>query len=419
MRLPDESINIPRPGGQPPKPMLTATSSVQFGEMINANEGNQFLFIDRYLEERFPIDCWWMDAGWYENNGRWQEPLALRVNRKRFPRGLRAITDHARARGLKSIVWFEPERIMPSNELFRTYPDWLLPNIISKRSSRLFFLGNPEARAWLTDTVSRLLTEEGIDIYRQDFCILEPAEIWRSHDAADRKGITENHHITGYLAFWDELLRRHPGLIIDCCAGGGLRNDLESMRRALPFFRSDHVFDVVSNQSQSYGLSLWIPFFGTATGQNQFSAYELRSNLTSPLVIPTWDMRDRKLPYDDLRREINAWRDYAQNYSGDFYPLTPPGVSPDAWIGWQLHRPEAGRGVVQAFRRDQSVYESARLKLRGLEAAARYRFTDLDHPAESREFSGAELMQIGLAVAIVTQPGAAVITYEKVASARQ
>jgi alpha-galactosidase len=132
-----------------------------------------------------------------------------------------------------------------------------------------------------------------------------------------------------------------------------------------------------------------------------------------------WDIRDRKLPYDDLRREINAWRDYAQNYSGDFYPLTPPGVSPDAWIGWQFHRPEAGRGVVQAFRRDQSVYESARLKLRSLEAAARYRFTDLDHPAESREFSGAELMQIGLAVAIVAQPGAAVITYEKIAPARQ
>ena len=406
--------NLPRPGGRPPQPILAGSSSMEFGEMIHANEQNQLLFIDRYREEKIPLDYWWMDAGWYENNGRWQEPIALRVDRARFPHGLRAITDHAHATGLKSIVWFEPERVMTTNSLFKEHPDWLLRNLISTNvASRLFYLGNPAARKWLTDVVSNLITSEGIDVYRQDFNVVEPVELWRSHDAADRQGITENHHLVGYLAFWDELLRRHPGLVIDNCAGGGSRNDLESMRRSLPFWRSDYRFDVVSNQCQTYGLALWLPYFGTGTGPRQFTSYELRSNFDCPLMIGLWDLRDRTLPYDDLRRALAQWRDYAQNYEGDYYPLTPYSLGPEAWLAWQFDRPAAGRGVVQAFRRSENTDTTMRLKLAGLDPAARYRFSDLDRPGADRDFTGRELMDAGLEVTIAAQPGAAVLTYRK------
>ncbi len=403
--------NLPKPFGQPRRPMLMATSSGQFGEMIRANEANQLEFIDRYLEEKFPIDAWWMDAGWYENAGRWQEPIALRVDRQRFPRGLRAITDHAHARGLKTLLWFEPERIMPTNELFRDHPDWLLPNRITKRLSRLFYLGNPAAAQWLTDRVVRILDEEGIDIYRNDFNVVEPVELWRSNDLDDRQGITENHHVTAYLAYYDELRRRRPGLVIDSCAGGGSRNDLETMRRALPFYRSDYLFDVVSNQSQTYGHALWLPFHGTSPGTAQFSTYGLRSNIACPVVIPSWDLRDRTLPYDLLRREIAAWREYAPAYFGDFYPLTSCTLDPTAWLAWQFHRPGTGGGIVQVFRRDQSPFESARLRLRGLEPGVRYRFTDLDRPADDREFTGRELMESGLPVSVPVRPAALLLTY--------
>ena len=61
--------NIPRPDGQPPRPLLTPCSSHQFGEMIQADEASQKLFIDRYLEEKLAPDYWWMDAGWYFHYG--------------------------------------------------------------------------------------------------------------------------------------------------------------------------------------------------------------------------------------------------------------------------------------------------------------------------------------------------------------
>lgn len=405
--------NLPPSGGRPPRPLFAASAGELFDNMVKADEANQLQFIDRYREEKLPIDYWWMDAGWYVNNGRWQEPIVWQADPKRFPHGLRSITDHAHALGIKSIVWFEPERVMPSNSLYSAHPDWLLANHISKRLSKLLYLDNPAAQAWLTDLVDRLVKEEGIDVYRHDFNVLEPVEIWRSNDATDRQGITENHHLVGYLAHYDEVQRRHPRLIIDSCAGGGSRIDLESMRRSLPFWRSDYCYDIASNQCQTYGLALWLPFHGTATGPRQFSRYELRSNFACPLIISSWDMRDHTLPYDEFRRAIREWRGYAENYSGDFYPLTPPSLGAGVWLAWQFDRPESGRGVVQAFRREGSIYETARVKLRGLNPAVRYALTDLDHPGNPREVTGRALMESGIELAIANKPGSAVLTYER------
>ncbi len=195
--------NLPRPGGDVPAPFLNANSSFQFGEMMNANEENQKLFIDRYLEEGVGIDYWWMDAGWYVNNGSWTNTGTWEADTGRFPRGLRPIADHAHERGVKTIVWFEPERVTADTWLANNHPEWVFgpPGLLD--------LGNPEAREWLTDHIDRFLTKQGIDLYRQDFNI-DPLRFWRGNDTEDRQGITEIRHVTGYLAYWDELRRRHP-----------------------------------------------------------------------------------------------------------------------------------------------------------------------------------------------------------------
>jgi len=400
--------NIPRPGGQPPRPLLTPCSSHQFGEMIQADEASQKLFIDRYLEEKLAPDYWWMDAGWYFHyGGGWPRTGTWEVDTGRFPHGLRAITDHAHAKGVKSIVWFEPERVTPGTFLYTNNPAWLLGR---DRGQKLLNLGHPDARAWLVNHIDRLLTAQGIDLYRQDYNV-DPLKFWRGADTEDREGITENHYVTGYLAYWDELLRRHPGMMIDTCASGGHRNDLETLRRALPFLRSDFIQDAGGNQCHTYGLSFWFPYHGTGT--DQLGAYDLRSAMACPHFIACWDVRDRKLDYDFLRKTVGEWRQYAPNYLGDFYPLTSYTTSNDAWLAWQFDRPEEGRGVVQAFRRTQSVYESARFKLRGLEVSARYVATDVDNPDGSREVTGAELVERGLLVVIPNQPAAKVMTYRK------
>ena len=56
-----------------------------------------------------------MDAGWYvgaaEKGWPWTGTWEVDRRPHRFPNGLRAVSDHAHAKGVKTIVWFEPERV--------------------------------------------------------------------------------------------------------------------------------------------------------------------------------------------------------------------------------------------------------------------------------------------------------------------
>ncbi len=244
--------NIPKPGGKTPQPELFGCSSHLYREMYDANEANQKMCIDRYLEERIPIGYWWMDAGWYPCDPvGWPKTGTWEVDSKRFPRGLRAISDHAHSKNVKTILWFEPERVAVDSWLFNKRPQWLLS---TGSGQKLLNLGNTEAREWLTGHVDKLMTDQGIDLYRQDFNI-DPLAFWRGVDAPDRQGITEIRYVEGYLAYWDELLRRHPDMFIDSCASGGRRNDLETMRRAIPLWRTDYRCEPVGTQCCTYGVS--------------------------------------------------------------------------------------------------------------------------------------------------------------------
>ena len=410
--------NAPRPGGKPPAPQLLGSSYRFYGEMIGANEDNQKMFIGRYLEEGLKLDYWWMDAGWYVQEKGWPQTGTWEVDTKRFPGGLRAISDFAHARGVKILVWFEPERVAPGTWLYENHPEWIL----GAPDKQLLDLGNPEAWNWVVEHVDTLIVEQGIDLYRQDFN-MSPLSHWRAHDAPDRQGITEIQHVTGYLAFWDELRRRHPNMLIDSCASGGRRNDLETMRRSVPLWTSDVWHEPVSDHSMIYGLSVWLPYHGVGTyvGPQAPAAagtmtpaeqYAFWSHADSSLMCSI-DVRVKGLDYETLRKLVGQWRQVNACYLGDFYPLTSHSVAHDVWIAWQFDRPEAGEGLIEAFRREQSVYESARLKLRGLDPDAQYELTRFDED-KPRRMTGRELMDDGLVVGIATAPGAAVYQYKKV-----
>jgi len=401
------AYNVPRPGGKLRPMHLAGCSSHFFGEMVTADEASQFQFIDRYLEERIPLDYWWMDAGWYFNTSGWPNTGTWEVDTNRFPRGLRAITDHAHAKGLETIVWFEPERVTPGTWLYDTHPEWLLGD---DGGTKLLDLGNPDAWQWLVDHTDKLLTDQGIDLYRQDFN-MDPLAYWRNADAPDRQGITEIRHVTGYLAFWDELLRRRPGLRIDTCASGGRRNDLETLRRAVPLWRTDYILEPIGTQCCTYGISSWIPFHGT--GVKEADAYRFRSMMT-PYPNCLWDARRTDLDYGEFRRLTAQWEMVAPDYAGDFYPLTSYSLANDVWLGWQFDRPETGEGMVQVFRRELSIYRAADLVLRGLDRNARYRVTNLDEPDAPYEMTGAELLGRGLPVEFTSCPGAALFTYQRI-----
>ena len=426
--------NLPRTAdGKLPPTQIVACSSHQFKEMTQANEENQKLFVDRYLEEGMKLDYWWMDAGWYPCGGEWVNTGTWEPDATRFPNGLRAVSDHARSKGIKTIVWFEPERVGdPNSWIGKNHPEWLLSKKAKTPAApqgggfgsgpgSLLNLGNPEALNWLVNHVDRTLREQGIDFYRQDFN-MDPLPFWRGADSADRQGMTENLYVQGYLAYWDALRQRHPNLRIDSCASGGRRDDLETLRRAVPLIRSDFLFEPTSQQNHHFAFASWIPYHGAGYvtgqsaigqhGQPDVDAYGFRANM-SPSLTLCYDMRKKDLNYKLARRLFAQLKQIGPNYLGDFYPLTPYSLANDVWLAWQYDRPEVGEGVVQAFRRPDSNFEAGRFKLRGLDPDARYVVSDLDRPDEARTLTGEELMKRGLLITIREQPGALVITYKQ------
>jgi alpha-galactosidase len=399
--------NLPRPGGKLPAPFVAGGSGRYTIEMQFATEENQKKYIDQTLQDGLPINYWWMDAGWYPFTVGWWKTGTWEPDPKRFPNGLKAVADYAHAKNLKVILWFEPERVTQGSWLDQHHPEWLLG---PDGKDKLLDLGNPEAWHWLVDHVSGMIADIGLDVYRQDFNF-PPLSIWRSQDTPDRQGITEIKHIEGYLAYFDELRRRFPNLLIDTCASGGRRNDLETLRRAVPLWRSDYPYKPISQQGETYGLSLWIPYYGTAV--NSLDPYIFRSQMAPALGFGL-DHNQIEGQQSVAIHLLEQWRGVADYFYGDFTPLTPYSLKNTEWMAWQWNRPEEGTGMIEAFRRESSPFTTSQLKLRGLDPGAHYTIRNLDS-SQSTEFSGKALMEEGLSVTLQDQPASALLTYSKIA----
>jgi alpha-galactosidase len=270
----------------------------------------------------------------------------------------------------------------------------------------LLHLGNPAALAWVKNHFSTMIEDIGIDCYRQDFN-LSPLSSWRNNDAADRQGMNEITHIMGLYEYWDYLLSQHPNLLIDNCASGGRRIDIETLKRSYVLWRSDTWWFPDPEQCINYGLSFWLPF----TGRGSLFAvpYDFRSgmgyhltaavNFNDPGSFALW-----KAALDELDSIRYLFR-------GDYYPLTGYTQDTNVWIAWQYNCPDIGEGLVQAFRRVDNTESNRTFKLKNLDSSARYNVMNLDI-ATTVNVTGESLMTTGLEIWLPSR-GSAMITYKK------
>ncbi len=380
-------------------------------------------------KHRIPVDNFWIDAGWHGDadyqpganvfNSGWGAQVGnWWPNSRIYPDGLKPIGEAARSADMDFTLWMEPERVFPGTYVTRDHPEWLLGPI---GDNYLYRLGDPAARNALTDLISSIITEAGVTIYRQDFN-MDPAPFWQEADSADRVGISEIRHIEGLYALWDTLRERHPDLLIDNCASGGRRLDLETASRSIPLWRSDYQcfpgFDLAGMQAQTYGLAPWLPLSAGACDHQD--TYAIRSAYSPGLTLctqvnPTNDPEGFYTPAEAfdphwLATLLHEWRQVAPYSLGDFYPLTAYNVTDDVWMGWQWHRRDLNSGAVLVFRRSHSPYPTMELRLRGLESQTVYRFEDMDSRAISR-FTGAQVREGRLSITLTGSPQSALLIY--------
>jgi alpha-galactosidase len=374
-------------------------------------------------ENNLPIEYFWVDAGWYGDGPYfpddpvvgWYEQAGNWFPRKTlYPEGLKPLGEELKKLGIGFLLWMEPERVYKETKWAREHPEWLLGPMLNNQY--LFNLGDPEARGWLTDQISSFIRENYVTCYRQDFNF-DPAPYWVAADAPDRVGIAEIRHIMGLYIYWDELLTRHPGLIIDNCASGGRRIDLETISRSIPLWRSDRqvgAFDRIAMQNQTFGLMPFVPLSAGACPTDDL--YTFRSAMGPALVVQWAGRLSRTAPYLQaegrrqlLEEEVQA-RPY---YYGDYYPLTPYSLENNVWAAWQFDRPDLGEGVLQVFRRPRTKNESMTVRLQALDPNRQYELRSFEGGAITKR-TGREWMEQGVEVKLL-QADAAVFVYKRIA----
>ena len=412
----------PQPGGARVQPPVAASphAAIAFEETTEANMRET---IGQIAVHELPVDTFWIDAGWYActdaNTGErsWAKGVGnFDADPERYPNGMRPVADAAHASGLRFLLWFEPERVMPDTWLHEHHPEWLLApgdfpagqQYQARDGFHLLNLGHPDALAWLKDKVSGMIGALAIDIYRHDFNMY-PLHYWRDGEASDRQGITEIRYITGLYEFFDALLADHPDLLIDNCASGGRRLDFEMQRRALALWRSDLCWEPTAEQCMTHALSLWLPLHGV--GSISLDPYDFRSGMGSNISLPL-KFHDPSI-WQDAARLLNEYKSVRDLFAGDFYPLTPYSAADTVWMAWQFNRVDLGEGLLQAFRRTGSDIDTHIFRLRGLDAQATYQVEDLDGE-NTAKISGVTLMKRGLEVRVNGRPGAAAITYRQI-----
>jgi alpha-galactosidase len=404
---------LPRPNGHPLKPLLAVAATDEGEEFTRATEENQLRYMEKFKRLGFNFDIWWIDAGWYPCGGHWPNTGTWEPDPARFPHGFKPISDLATRYGAGLLVWFEPERVRQGTELSREHPEWLLK--LKDNENSLLNLSNPECRQWLTEHVCRLIKDNGIAVYRQDFNF-EPLEYWRKNEAEDRQGINENLHVQGYLQYWDDLLARNPGLWIDSCASGGRRNDLETMRRAVPLHYSDYGYGYHPIKlSFHQTLFEWLPYFKEVTlswdnvqpgrFDKQVDSYSYHCAM-APMLALGLDIKRDDYDFGLSKKMIAIWRRASDLILyGDYYPHTPFHRNANQWVAWQFDSPEKDQGFLQAIRFPASEEGTLTIHPKGIDTNTVYRFEN-GETAETREIAGKDLISTGFTFTLSPRSGA-------------
>ena len=362
-------------------------------------------------ENDLGFDYLWIDAGWYgdsphvclnEFDSHWQQYTGdWRVNPYHHPDGLREVSALIRENGMGFLLWMEPERVRATAPIVREHPEYFVSN--EKNPGHLLLnLGKPAAWDYLFQTISGFVEDLHLGFFRQDFNF-DPLDYWLKADEPNRSGLTEIFYIMGLYRLWDSLLERFPHLMIDNCASGGRRIDIETLRRSVPLWRSDYQcpanFDPETSQMHTMSFNWWIPYSSAGMGRIANDTYRMRSCYGTGLSCAYWFSAEDQ---DELDGETLSWirrmnREYKRArpyFSCDFYPLTQQSFDDGSWCAWQFDRPEGSDGILMVFKRPNSTGVTSRFTLGGVDPGAQYRFENAD-TGEETIVSGAQLAQKG------------------------
>jgi alpha-galactosidase len=415
---------VPRVQGEVVTPPI-AHLSTAFYEMDQCTEAIALDHLNAGKDLGF--ECYWYDAYYGKDNfptvGNYVLPVERGFNTVRFPNQLKPVSEAVHAAGLKFLLWFEPERICPGTLMAIEHPEWVV--LPDDGGWGMFNLALPEARAYITGYISKLIDDYGLSWVRIDNAV-SYTPLWKKLDDAagpERVGLAEIRYVEGLYQWWDELRAAHPQIAIDNCASGGGRIDLELCARAIPLWRTDATIApllnrdlrqaALQNQVMTAGLSRYVPF--NVSGQMGADPYHFRSGFNAGISFCE-DTRPADYPRELLRAAIVEGKRIRKYYFGNLYALPPVTTSAQDWCVLQYHRPAESDGMVIAFRRHESAVNGFSCALNEIDPEANYEVISSPGytPESAYTVKGAGLKEALLK--IDDAPGSLLLEYRRISA---
>ena len=349
--------------------------------------------MEKLLSEGLRPDFRWFDAGWYSDPAGntvetdwWGTIGSWEIDREKWPGdSFRESVDAFHEHGIRTLVWFEPERVTHVDDLVKNYgykKEWA----IEAGGAITNNIGDPDCLDWTADRIITMLEKNNVDLYREDNNA-NHNQTWLRLDREQsgdmglpRFGIAESRSIAGHYALWDRIIEycRESGkcTYVDSCASGGGRNDIESLRRGIPFMRSDADRTTSALRlSMSASFNRWVPFHGSCSKETEgqldastgagSNAYVYRASYLPVLNYGEQYVHNPELDFANMRRFVGEWESVNHLLTKDMYVLTP-WHSQDDRFGWTVFAyddPEGDESLLLAFRMEDCARDQCMVRL--------------------------------------------------------
>ncbi|WP_158868404.1 glycoside hydrolase family 36 protein [Leifsonia sp. AG29] len=174
-----------------------------------------------------------IDAGWYsDGDGWWDTVGAWKPSLVRFPRGLEAITRYIEELGMVPGIWMEPGVLGVRSEVIRALG---IDAVLCRNGEPVVEHGryclnysNPKVSDYLDATIDALIADLNIGYFKFDDNV-DPSNGGSPGSASLGAALQES--ANAQAAWLDRLRLRHPTLILENCASGGMREDFVLIQR--------------------------------------------------------------------------------------------------------------------------------------------------------------------------------------------
>ena len=381
--------------------------SLPSDEMVNR--------IKRFAENGVMFDQYWIDAAWNGKKAKsdcnfdsiWADEVGdWEIKADAHPDMFQSVVAEAKKNGAGFMLWFDLEKAAKVAPIAKEHPEYFIDAGVEYL---LADFSKKEVRDYYYEMLRNHIKTLDIQCYRQDFNCT-PDIFWEKADEEGRRGITEIYHIVGMYELWDKLTEEFPHLLIDNCASGGRRIDIETLKRSLMLYKTDYqcIFNPnpdVTNVHNTNASRLF-PVTGCST-KKKMDTYAARSTYSATWGIGSYatifhSMTDEEMKW--LGSVVREYRSIRRFFPCHFHNFGSDKLDLSSWVIWQYHDAQANEGMIMAFRRENSPCDSASISLK--EMNGEYTFTVLD---DNTVFKGTSDITIKLPEKYTST----IITYKK------